>query len=132
MLRRAGLTYLRVRLGMKDQEGLGEAFSKEPLHCFLDQGLESDGGGPAAGVGKHTEGQGASRLLEGQQRAGVGVGAEARVAGPGREFGLCWEARGHPEGAQGKAFCRPLHRSPQGIGGASSWASLPAWQSCSG
>ena len=40
MFRREGLTYLRVRLRMKDQEGLGEAFSKEPLHCLLGQSLE--------------------------------------------------------------------------------------------
>lgn len=47
MLRRAGLTYLRVRLGMKGQEGLGEAFSKEPLHCLLGRGLESEWGRPS-------------------------------------------------------------------------------------
>lgn len=52
MFRREGLTYLRVRLRMKDQEGLGEAFSKEPLHCLLGQSLESEWGTPRSWGGE--------------------------------------------------------------------------------
>lgn len=52
MFRRVGLTYLRVRLRMKDQEGLGEAFSKEPLHCLLGRSLESEWGTPRSWGGE--------------------------------------------------------------------------------